>query len=459
LEQRFPDLVETRPEIVAHHCGEAALPDKAITYWHLAGKSSVAKSAVREAIAQLRRGLSLLDGLPETRERKQLELDIHITLISALRAGKGFASPEVVAALERANRLVTETAAVGSPPHFSVLFGLWSYNHNAGTVAAALEHAANFLSLAQSQPSSGPLLVGHRILAYSLMRSGGYRAALAHLETAASLHRPDEHRDSAFRYGQDVGVSAFVQLSWALWHRGYPDQSARAADRAIAYSRQLGHAHTLAHAFWFAGMAAVFARDLATAYACSSDCVAIANEHGFPQWAASGRILHGWADAQKGEATTGIARIRDGLAAAEAAGTRVATPLFLTLLAEALALGGKIEEGLATLDDALAQAAVSGERGWDAEIHRLRGELTGRLPHPDPAKAEDSFRTALAIAREQGTRGYELRAATSLARLWREQGRLAEARDLLAPLYGWFTEGFDTADLKDAKALLDELSI
>ena len=147
------------------------------------------------------------------------------------------------------------------------------------------------------------------------------------------------------------------------------------------------------------------------------------------------------------------------MAAAEAPGARSSVPLFLTLLAEALALGGKIEEGLATLDDALAQAAVSGERGWDAEIHRLRGELTGRLPHPDPAKAEDSFRTALAIAREQGTRGYELRAATSLARLWREQGRHAEARDLLAPHYGWFTEGFDTADLKDAKALLDELSI
>jgi predicted ATPase len=154
----------------------------------------------------------------------------------------------------------------------------------------------------------------------------------------------------------------------------------------------------------------------------------------------------------------GIARIRDGLAASEATGSRVATPFYLALLAEALALAGKIEEALAALDDALAKAAVSGARGWDAEIHRLRGELTGRLPYPDPAKAEDSFRTALAIAREQGTRGYELRAATSLARLWREQGRLAEARNLLAPVYGWFTEGFDTLDLKEAKAMLDELA-
>ena len=203
-------------------------------------------------------------------------------------------------------------------------------------------------------------------------------------------------------------------LSWALWHRGYPDQSARAADRALALSRQLGHAHTLAHALGLAGRAAVFARDVATVHAHSNDCVALASEHGFTFWAALGRILQGWADAQKGEATTGIAFIRDGLAAAEATGNR--GTLSLTLLGEALAFAGKIEEALAALDDALATAAVSGERGWNAEIHRLCGELTGRLPHPDPAKAEDSFCTALAIAREHGTRGYELRAATSLAR-------------------------------------------
>jgi predicted ATPase len=205
-------------------------------------------------------------------------------------------------------------------------------------------------------------------------------------------------------------------------------------------------------------MAAVFVRDVATVYAYGNDCVALASEHGFPHWAAFGRLLQGWADAQKGEAMTGIACIRDGLAAAEATGTRVATPYSLTLLAEALALAGKIEEGLAALDDALAKAAASGVRGWNAEIHRLRGELTGRLPYPDPAKAEESFRIALAIAREQGTRGYELRAATSRARLWGEQGRRMEARDLLAPVYDSFTEGFDTADLKSAEKLLAELA-
>ncbi len=362
LEQRFPDLVETRPEILAHHYGEAAIADKAIIYWHLAGKSSAAKSAVREATAQLRRGLSLLDGLPETRERKQLELGIHITLTAALMAGKGYADPEVFAALERANRLVTETAAVGTPPHFSVLYGLWVSNQNAGAIAAALGHATNFLSVAQSQPSSGLLLVGHRTLAQSLMCNGDHRAALEHGETAASLYRPDEHRDDAFRYGQDIGVSALAGLSWALWHRGYPDRSARAADRALAYGRQLGHAHTLSHALYYAGMAAVFARDVATTCARSNDCVTLASEHGFALWAARGRVLQGWAAVRRGEATTGIARIRDGLAAAEATGNCVFTPLFLTLLAEALALAGKIEEGLAALDDALAKATPPARR-------------------------------------------------------------------------------------------------
>jgi predicted ATPase len=349
---------------------------------------------------------------------------------------------------------VIKTGAVGTPLHLFVLQGLWVAAFVGGALAASLEHATNFLSIAQSQPSSGPLLMGHRILGQSFITSGDYPAGLAHLETAASLYRPEEHRNSASQYGQDIGVSA---LSWALWHRGYPDQSARAADRALAYSRELGHAHILADALHQAGRAAVFPRDVATVYARSNECVTLASEHGFPFWAALGRMVQGWAIAQKGEATTGIARIRDGLAAHEATGARSSIPLYLTLLAEALALAGEIGEALAALDDALAKAAVSGAKGWDAEIHRLRGELTARLPHPDPARAEDSFRTALAIAREQGARGYELRAAVSLAPLCRDQGRHAEARDLLAPVYGWFTEGFGTPDLIEAKELLDEL--
>jgi predicted ATPase len=270
-------------------------------------------------------------------------------------------------------------------------------------------------------------------------------------------YRPEEHREFAFRYGQDIGVAALVYLSLALWHRGYPDRSAKAADRALEHSRQFGHAHTLAYALWHIGAKAIFVRRLSEAGACANEYVALADEHGFPHWAAYGRIVQGWVAAHNGDTTAGIALIREGLARTEATGSRNYYPFHLGLFAEALALAGEIDEGLAVLDQALANSAAYGQKGTDAELHRLRGELTRQLPRPDPAQTEASFRTALAIAREQGTRGYELRAAISLARLWGEQCKRAEGCERLAPVYGWFTEGFDTADLKEAKRLLEKL--
>jgi predicted ATPase len=434
------------------------MADKAIAYWHLAGKLAVAKSAVREAIAQLRRGLDLLGGSAESRERKQLELDIRITLVAALMGGKGYSDPEVATVLESAHRLVTEIAAAGTPQHFAVLYGLWAFHYVAGQPEAARLRAAEFLSFAQSGTASGPLLIGHRILATSLIMIGDYCGAFPHVETAASLYRPEEHREFAFRYGQDIGVAALVYLSLALWHRGYPARSAKAADRALEHSRQFGHAHTLAYALWHIGAKAIFVRRLDEAGACANEYVALADEHGFPHWAAYGRIVQGWVAARNGDTTAGIALIREGLARTEATGSRNYYPFHLGLFAEALALAGEIDEGLAILDQALANSAASGQKGTDAELHRLRGELTRQLPRPDPAQAEASFRTALAIAREQGTRGYELRAAISLARLSGEQGRRGEGCELLAPVYGWFTEGFDTADLKEAERLLDKLT-
>ena len=364
--QRFPDFIETRPEILAHHYGEAAIADKATTYWHRAGKLSVAKSAVREAIAQLRRGLGLLDGLPETRERQQLELDIHITLVTALMGGKGYADPEVATVLERAHRLVTEIAGVGTPQHFAVLYGLWAFHYVAGQPEAARLRAAEFLSIAQSGTASGPLLIGHRLLATSLIMVGDYCGALPNVETAASLYRLDEHREFAFRYGQDIGVANLAYFSWALWHSGYPDRSARAAVRALEHGRQFGHAHTMAFALWHIGMKAVFARDVGKAGACANECIALANEHGFPFWVGFGLIVQGWVVAHSGDPTTGVARIREGLGAAEATGAGNFKPLHLGLLAEALALAGEIDNGISVLDEALTASAGSGLRCADA---------------------------------------------------------------------------------------------
>ena len=240
LEAQFPSLLEARPELAAHHYGEAAMADKAVPYWLLAGRLSVARSAVEEAIVQLRRGLGLLQSLPETLERSRLELDLHIPLTAALIGARGYAHAEVSAALDRSRQLVAATAATGTPLHFSVLYGVWVVDYVRGNAERVLEHAQQFLSLAETQPVSAPRLIGHRILGTGQLFTGDFRQARPHLELAASLYRAEEHREFAFRYGQDIGASALCYLSWALWHEGYPDQAARTADRALLHARSSG---------------------------------------------------------------------------------------------------------------------------------------------------------------------------------------------------------------------------
>jgi predicted ATPase len=424
LETRFPGLLEVRPEIAAHHFGEAAQVEKAVVYWRRAGQVSVAKSAVREAIAQLRRGLDLLASLPENPDRKRLELDLHVTLTAALMEAKGNADPEVSATLERSRRLVTETGGVGTPLHFSVLYGIWAVAYVSGKTRPALDHATEYLSLAKAQAASGPLLIGHRIRAASLMMGGHYRDALPRSKMAVSLYRPDEHREFAYRYGQDIGASALCYLFWALWHGGYPDQAAQTADRAVFHAREFGHAYTLAYTLWHAAMVAVFARDVAEVERLAEESAAISARHGFPLWSAFCEILLGWVVARQGRAFDGIVRMRAGLAAVRATGTRHSEPLHLGLIAEGLALDGRAKEGLALLDEALSRAAETGEVAAEAELRWLQGELLQRVETSSAGTAEAAFARAVGEARRQGSRGYELRAATSLARLWQDQGAL-----------------------------------
>jgi predicted ATPase len=458
LEAQFPSVLEARPELAAHHYGEAAMADKAVPYWLLAGKLSVAKSAEEEAIAQLRRGLGLLQSLPETLERNRLELDLHIPLISALSGARGYAHAEVSTALDRSQKLVAATAATGTPLHFSVLYGVWAVDNVRGNAERALEHAQQFLALAETQPASAPRLIGHRILGTALLWTGDFRQARSHLERAALLYRSEEHREFAFRHGQDIGASALCNLSLALWHNGYPDQAARTADRAFLHARELGHAYTLAFALYFLAMLAVLSRAVLRVERLANENATISKEHGFPRVLAVSDVQLGWVSACRGQGADGVERMRRGIAAESNTGARNIEPFHRGLVAEALALAGEVEEGLAELDQALARSTESGERWADAELHRLRGDLLSRLPRPDLDKAERSFRAALSIAGEQGTKGFELRAATSLARLLRDDGRLETARELLTPVYDWFTEGFGTADLLEAKALLAELA-
>jgi class 3 adenylate cyclase/predicted ATPase len=458
LEVRFPSLVEARPELAAHNYAEAAMAEQAVPYWLLAGKLSLAKSAVEEAVAQLRRGLGLLQSLPETLERSRLELDLHIPLITALIGARGYAHVEVSAALDRSRQLVAATAATGTPLQFSVLYGGWVVEYVRGNAKGALEQAQQFLALAEMQPTTAPRLLGHGMLGLGQLMTGDFRQARPHLELAISLYRAEEHREFAFRYGQDINAGPLCYLSWALWLDGYPDQAARTADGALFHARDFGHAYTLAYTLCLTAMHALLSRDVPRVERLAIESATISGERGFPLLCALSDVLLGWAAAHRGEGVDGTDRMRRGSAAVTATGARNWEPFRLGLGAEALAFAGEVEEGLAELDRALARSTESGERWADAELHRLRGDLLRGLPRPDPDGAESSFRAALSIAREQGNKGFELRAATSLARLLADHGRPEDARELLAPVYDWFTEGFDTADLKDAKALLDGLA-
>jgi predicted ATPase len=291
-----------------------------------------------------------------------------------------------------------------------------------------------------------------------LLMTGDFRQARPHLELAAALYRAEEHREFAFRYGQDIGTGALSYLSLALWHDGYPDQAEQTADRALLHAREFGHAFTLAYTLWHVAMPAVLSRDVRRVERLANENATTSKERGFPLYLAYSDVLLGWAAAHQGQGADDVDRMRRGIAAATATGSRLWEPFHLGLVAEALAFAGEVEEGIAQLDQALVRSTESGERWADAELHRLRGDLICRLSRPDLNKAESSFRAALSVAREQGTKGFELRAATSLARFLGDHGRREEARQLLAPVYDWFTEGFDTVDLKEAKALLAALA-
>jgi len=359
--------------------------------------------------------------------------------------------------LGRARSLILETEGAGTIAYFAMLFGLVGVNYIGGKPKVALEYAQEFLSLAQSREPSELLLIGHQLVGMTLIVIGDYRAAVPHLECAVMSHKPEDHRELIVRFGGDLGVRALSIWAWALWHGGCPDQAIKAGHEALRQARQSVHLETLAYGLCYSCPTAVSARQAPEAEELANELAAFAREHGFAFLFGHGLIAQGWAMTQRLPGVAAIERIRDGLAATRAAGSRFHEPMVLGLLAEALGLAGDIEAGLEVLAEALASAEASGARGNDAELHRLRGNLLGRLPSPDCAEVEVCFRKALVVAREQGTRGFELRAAVSLARLLADQGRRDEARELLAPIYGRFSEGFDTPDLREAKALLDGL--
>ena len=460
LEAQFPEIAEAEPELLARHCAEAGLAERAVEHWQRAGQRALARSATAEAVTHLTHGLKALAGLPAGPERRRRELALQLALGQALIAAKGFAAPETGRAYARARELCHELGD-DVPELFPALYGRFIVHFQRGELAATHEAARELLRLAEERRDASARVTGHRILGSVLYMLGRLAESRAHLEEGLARYDPDRDRGSAFVYALDSGVVCSFWLVHALFVQGYPEQARARLGEALAHAHALAHPYTLAYA---QSVACIFHGRQPPDRAVRTEAdalVALATEQGFPIPVAVGTVVGGWAlTGEEGASSVeeGIARMRRGVAAYEATGAELWVPDFLPLLAQAHARACRPGAGLELLAEALDRVEGNGGRWLEAELHRLRGELLLALPDPDPTAAEACLGRALAVAREQGAAMWELRAATSLARLWRDQGRGGEARELLAPVHGWFTEGFGTVDLREAEALLRELA-
>jgi predicted ATPase len=456
LEERFAELVDTQPELLAQHYTEAGQSARAIVYWQWAGERALQRSANLEAISHLRRGLEGLTTLPHCPERLQHELDLQITLGQALTVTKGYAAPEVGHAYARARELCQQ---VGETPQlFPVLRGLWNFYLIRMELRTGRELAEQLLSLAQRAQDPALLQQAHSALAGALVHLGEFSATQAHLQQGLALYDPQQHRVLAFRLGYDLGVFFLAYMTRPLWLLGYPDQALQRSHEALTLAQELAHPFSLAYALNSATVVHQFRREGQATQARAEVLHALAGEQGFALWLALGTVLRGWALAEQGQSNAGVLQMREGMAAYRATGAEVDRPYLLALLAEAYGQGKRYDEGLAMLEEARALTDQHASVIWEAEIHRLKGALLLARSAENQVEAEACFHGALAIARRQQAKSLELRAAMSLARLWQQQGKRTEAHELLAPIYGWFTEGFDTADLQEAKALLETLA-
>ena len=456
LETWFPEIAETQPELVAHHYTEAGLSAQAIPYWQRAGQHASDRSANVEAISHLSTGIELLQTLPETPEHTQQALTLHIALGAALQIAKGHAAPEVEHAYTQARALCQQ---VGETPELvPVLFGLWRFYVLRPELHTARELGETMLRLAQRTDDPTLAVMAHWALGLTWLWLGALPAARQHLEEAIARYTPDQRRVMVFRVGNEPGVPCRLYVAMILWMLGYPTQALARLHEALAWPHELSHPFSLAVGRCLAATASQFRRDVPAAHEHAEAAVALATEHGIPQWAAYGTSLCGWALAMQGQGEEGLAQIRQGIAAWRATGAAVFVPYLSTLLADVSAHLGHTEDGLQALAEANTLVEQHEERYWEAEVARLRGVLLLRQTGTPQAEAETWLQRALDVARRQQAKSLELRAAMSLSRLWQQQGKRAEAHALLAPIYGWFTEGFDTADLQEAKALLGELS-
>ena len=450
------------PELLAYHFTQAGLNDAAIEWWGKAGQRSLERSALVEAVGQFTRALDQIAALPDTPALRREQIKLQVALITPLIHIKGYAAPETKAAAEQAHLLIERAEAVGEPPEdplllFSVLYGFWVLNYIAFNGGAARKLAAQFLTLAEKQRASGPLMIGDRVMGITLLSAGEMTQARAHLDRAMAIYDPAKHRQLATRFGQDNRVSVLSYRSWALWFLGHPQAAVADSDRALKDAREIGQAATLMYALTHASLTHTFCGNYAIAKAIIDELVALASEKGTVFWKAQGMLLQGQLSALTGKASSAIETGSAGMAAYRSTGSTVWVSLHLASLARAYADLGKFDNARRSIREATSAIETTMERWWEAEVHRTAGEIALRAPEPDTPRAQAYFERSLAVARAQHAKSWELRAAMSMARLWRDQVKPQQARKLLAPVYGWFTEGFDTLDLKEAKALLGQL--
>jgi class 3 adenylate cyclase/predicted ATPase len=456
VETHFPHLCETQPELVAHHYTEASCAEQAVAYWQRAGQHASDRSAYLEAISHVATGIELLKTLPETPEHTQQSLTLHITLGAALLVTKGQAAPEVEHAYTQARALCQQ---VGETPDLvPVLVGLWWFYLVRSQLHTARELGDTLLRLAQRTDDPVLAVIAYYALGTTWLWLGALPAARQHLEAGITRYTPDQRRAPVFRMGHDLGVGCRILAAGTLWLLGYPAQALARVHDALALAHELSHPFSLAWARCVAAWVSQLRRDVPAVHAHAEAAITLSTEQGFPLWAAYGTIYRGWALAMQGRGEEGVAQVRQGIAAWRAIGAALHVPYYCTMLADVSAHLGHVEEGLQALAEAHTLVEQQEQRWWEAEVSRLRGVLLLRQPGTPPAEAETWLQQALDVARRQEAKSLELRAAMSLARLWQQQGKRAEACDLLTPIYGWFTEGFDTADLQEAKALLEALA-
>ena len=340
---------------------------------------------------------------------------------------------------------------------FSVLYGVWAVNHVTFDGDVCRDLSAHFLSLAEKQGATVPLMIGHRLMGISLLSAGEAAKGRGHLNRAIALYDPAEHRSVVTRFGVDTGVSVLCFRSFAQWMLGYPEAALADTNQALEEARRIGQAATLMYALGHAPLTRFQCGNHATANAEANELVALAEEKDALFWKEWGMLVQGCGLALSGNAADAVHMITFGITALRSTGATLWLPLQLLYLTRAYVELAQFGDASRCIGEAITAAQTTKERWYEADIHRIAGEIALRAPGRNPIKAQSCFERALAVAREQQAKSWELRAATSLARLWRDQGKVQQARELLAPVYGWFTEGFDTRDLKDAKALLEEL--